>query len=77
LGTGLKKIQPSEYYNINLQRKSLYANRDLNIGETLNIEDVVIKGPGGGILPKYLDIVIGRTIRKNIEKDYPITWEII
>lgn len=77
LGTGIKKIQPSEYYNINLQRKSLYANRDLNIGEILNIDDVVIKGPGGGILPKYLDIVIGRTIRKKIEKDYPITWEII
>lgn len=77
LGNGLKKIQPSEYYNINLQRKSLYANRNLNIGEILNIEDVVIKGPGGGILPKYLDIVIGRVIRKKIEKDYPITWEII
>lgn len=77
LGSGLKKIQPSEYYNINLQRKSLYANRNLNIGEILNIEDVVIKGPGGGILPKYLDIVIGRPIRRKIEKDYPITWEII
>jgi sialic acid synthase SpsE/protoporphyrinogen oxidase len=77
LGSGLKKIQPSEYYNINLQRKSLYANRNLNIGEILNIEDVTIKGPGGGILPKYLDIVIGRQIRKKIEKDYPITWEII
>ncbi len=77
LGNGIKKIQPGEYYNINLQRKSIYANRDLKEGEILKLADIVVKGPGGGILPKYMDIVVGRKIRKNINKDYPITWEII
>ena len=77
LGNGIKRIQPGEYYNINLQRKSIYANCDLKVGDVLKYEDIIVKGPGGGILPKYMDIVIGRTIRKNVEKDYPITWEVV
>ena len=36
---------------------------------------IKIKGPGGGLLPKYIDIVIGRVARQDIEEDYPITWE--
>ena len=36
---------------------------------------VGVKGPSGGVLPKYLDIVVGRKARRNIEKDYPITWD--
>ena len=43
----------------------------------LAVVEVRIKGPGGGLLPKYLDIVIGRTARKDIEDDYPITWDVI
>ena len=75
LGTGEKKIQPSEYEVINSQRKSLYANKDIKIGEILNNKNVCIKGPAGGILPKYLNIVIGRKSKKQIDKDNPITWE--
>jgi sialic acid synthase SpsE/protoporphyrinogen oxidase len=77
LGNGIKKIQNGEYFNINLQRKCLYADRDLTKGEILKLEDIVVKGPGGGILPKYLNIIIGRTINLNIEKDHPITWKSI
>lgn len=75
LGDGVKKIQPGEYLNLNLQRKSIYANRNLKPGEILHKEDIVIKGPGGGILPKYLKVLIGRPIQEEILKDHPITWE--
>ena len=74
LGDGIKKIQPGEYLNLNLQRKSIYANKALKVGDVLEKEDIVIKGPGGGILPKYIDIVIGRIIQEEILKDHPITW---
>jgi len=77
LGNGIKKIQNGEYFNINLQRKCLYANRNLIKGDIIKLEDLVVKGPGGGILPKYINVIIGRTINLNIEKDHPITWKSI
>ena len=77
LGDGVKRVQPAEYLNMNLQRKGLYANKDLKIGDIISLNDISIKGPGGGILPKYLDIIVGREIRENVLKDHPITWKIV
>ena len=75
LGTGEKIIQPSEYFVINTQRKSIYAKRDIKKGEKLNNNNLTIKGPGGGLLPKYLEMLKNRTVNKFILKDTPITWE--
>lgn len=77
LGDGIKKIQNGEYFNINLQRKCIYVGKDLKKGTILTNDDLVIKGPGGGILPKYLDLIVGRELKENINKDYPLTWNII
>jgi sialic acid synthase SpsE len=33
-----------------------------------------VKGPGGGILPKYLDIIYNRKAKKKILEDHPISW---
>ena len=74
LGDGQKKIQPSEYNVINSQRKSIYANKNINIGDKLNKNNVCIKGPGGGILPKFIDIVINRKAKRKILKNFPINW---
>ena len=75
IGDGVKTIKPTEYETINTQRKCLYAKKDIKKGTLINKNSIAIKGPGGGILPKYLDIVIGRKAKKNIKKDFPITWE--
>jgi len=77
LGDGVKKIQPNEYDTLNTQRKSLYAANNIEKGQIIGKEMIVIKGPGGGILPKHLNIVIGRKAAKRIEMDHPITWEVI
>ena len=73
-GDGIKVIQPNEYDTINSQRKSLHAACDIKKGEPIKKEMIAIKGPGGGLLPKYMDIVIGRKARKKISKDHPINW---
>lgn len=75
LGRPVKRIQPTEYDTINTQRRCLYAARDISVGEVLTQEMLVIKGPGGGLLPRYLDIVLGRVVKRAVEADYPITWE--
>ncbi len=75
LGSGQKKIQPSEFEVINSQRKSLYAASNIKIGEKISKKNIIVKGPGGGILPKYIDLILNRKARKTIKKDYPIKWE--
>ena len=75
LGDGVKNIQPNEYDTLNTQRKSIYAKCDIKEGDIITNDMIKIKGPGGGLLPKYIDIVIGRVARQDIEEDYPITWE--
>jgi sialic acid synthase SpsE len=76
LGDGVKRIQPSEYETINTQRKSLYAKKNIKRGQILKKADFIIKGPGGGILPKYIDIITGKKAKQNVDVDYPITWDI-
>ena len=75
LGDGIKKIEPNEYLNLNLQRKSIYAKKDIKKEQIITENMLTIKGPAGGLLPKYLDIIIGRKALVNIYEDYPITWE--
>lgn len=75
IGDGIKRIRPAEFDTINKFRKSLFAAQDLAAGETLDAEKICIKGPGHGLMPKYIDMVVGRKIKKAVPKDYPITWE--
>jgi sialic acid synthase SpsE/protoporphyrinogen oxidase len=77
MGNGIKRIQPNEYDTLNMQRKSLYAECNIKKGTIIKPEMIAIKGPGGGLLPKYFDIVVGRTAKTDIEADYPITWDVI
>jgi sialic acid synthase SpsE/protoporphyrinogen oxidase len=77
LGSGEKKIQPSEYEVINSQRKSLYAKKNILKNEKFTEKNVIIKGPAGGILPNFLNIIIGKKAKKTIKKDFPITWDLI
>jgi len=77
LGDGIKRIQPNEYDTLNMQRKSLYAACDIKKGTVIAQDMVTIKGPGGGLLPKYFDMVAGRVAKVDIEEDYPITWDVV
>ena len=63
----MKTIKPTEYETINTQRKCLYAKKDIKKGsykEKFNSD----KRSRGGILPKYLDIVIGRKAKKVLKR---------
>ena len=75
LGDGVKRIKSSEYNTMNLQQKSLYALTDISKNQVISRDMLTVKGPSGGILPKYLNIVEGRAAVKDISADYPITWD--
>ena len=75
LGDGVKKIQPNEYLTINSQKKSLYAKKLIRKGEKFSMQNIIIKGPAGGIMPKFINIILNRKSITKIEKDEPITWK--
>ena len=75
LGDGIKRIQPNEYDTLNTQRKSIYAAVKIKKGDVITEEMIAVKGPGGGLLPRYIGMLIGRRALKDIEYDQPITWE--
>ena len=75
IGDGIKRPAPSEFKQINLQRKSLFTAQPIKAGEKITLNSIVIKGPGHGLLPKYLPIVIDKTVIRDVPADFPLTWD--
>jgi len=75
LGSGIKKPAPIEIQQINKQRKSLYSKEAIKKGEVLTLNNVTIKGPGLGLLPKFFPIILGKKATRNISKDSAITFD--
>ena len=78
LGNG-KKLGPSaqELENYKKARRSIHAKVNIPKGTRITNDMLIIKRPGYGIKPKFINIVIGREARKNIEEDQWITWDVI
>lgn len=75
LGSGIKMPSKSEIGMIKSFRRSIVANREINIGETITEDKLAIKRPGTGIPPKYIDFVIGKLAKRNIKYDDLIKME--
>ncbi len=73
-GDGIKIPQFSEIENRLAIRKSITAKRDLQQGKKIQEDDISIKRPADGIEPKYITMIIGKTINTDIKKDSPIFW---
>ena len=58
-----------------LQRKSLFTRKNISKGEKITLENITIKGPGHGLFPKYLNLVLGKKVTKDIPIDSPLTWD--
>ncbi|MFZ0338510.1 MAG: N-acetylneuraminate synthase [Terracidiphilus sp.] len=74
LGNGVKGPAPCEIPNISVARKSLIATRNLSAGHRLRAEDITIKRPGTGISPKFLQVLVGHTLRTGVKEDEVIRW---
>ena len=76
LGSPIKKPIPEEE-GVLLQRPSIIAKANIPKGTRLTEDMLIIKRPGYGIKPRFLDVVIGRETKKDIEKGDGITWDLI
>lgn len=75
LGDGIKKPTRSEEKIKKLVRKSIVARIDIPKGTRIIQDMLVTKRPGAGILPKYLNKIIGRIAKREIKKDELIKFE--
>ena len=76
-GTGIKKPSATELQHKCRGSRSLFINKDLEKGEEINRDDIDILRPGIGLKPKYLDIIVGHKVKKNLNRFDPITWDVI
>jgi N-acetylneuraminate synthase len=60
-----------------LRRRSLYIVKDMKAGDVLTMENVRAVRPGLGLPPKYLDVVLGKQINKDVKMGLPISWALI
>ncbi len=75
LGSGVKRVLPSEAAPIMKMAKSLYAARALPAGHVLTAQDVVIRSPGGGLPPYELEHVIGCRLLVPLAEEAQISAE--
>ena len=77
LGRPEKTILECEEIPRREARRSLVLTRNMKAGEVITESDIMAKRPGTGIAPKFTEIVIGRTIRMDLEEDTVLTWEMV
>jgi pseudaminic acid synthase len=58
-------------------RRSLYIVQDMKAGEKLSKENVRAIRPGYGMPPKYLPMLLGRSVKKSLKKGTPLTWNLL
>ena len=68
--TRSKSEQASTQY-----RRSLYFKKHLPAGTVVTSEDIAIIRPSGGLEPRYVDVVIGRQLKKEVKVGTPVLWD--
>ena len=74
LGNGIKAPAPCELPNIAVARKSIVAARSMPREHKISVDDLTVKRPGTGLAPNLMMNIIGRTLRRDVEKDELIAW---
>lgn len=57
--------------------RSLFAVRDIGVGETFTAENIRSIRPGTGLHPRHYDTVLGSHAARNIERGSPLDWSLI
>ena len=76
IGNGIKEKSNLESEEMYLKaRRSIHAKVDIKKDTEVTKEMLTVKRPGYGIKPKYIDLIIGRKVKRDIKKDEWIIWK--
>jgi len=76
-GTDEKKWLPVEQKGYYKMAKGIYATRQLDKGDIVQIDDVVIKSPADGLEPYHLEEILGKIVDKPLLPEEPITADML
>lgn len=75
---GAPSYGPTEAEKKSLQfRRSLYIVQDLRAGSVLTRDNVRAIRPGLGLPTKYLDNVLGKTIKHDVKRGTALNWDLL
>ena len=57
-------------------RRSLYIVQDLKKGDVLSQENLRAIRPSLGLPPKYLDLLLGKTVKQDVKRGTAFRWEL-
>lgn len=69
LGKGIKKVMRSEFEMRKKMRRSIFASTHIERNGIISLNNVVFKRPGTGLPPKYLKKILGKKVKKSLNKN--------
>lgn len=57
-------------------RRSLYIAEDMKAGEVFTAANLRAIRPGFGLAPKYFDQLLGKSVKRDVAKGTPVTWDL-
>lgn len=75
LGSPVKAPTAAELPVRAVARRSVAAARSLSAGVVIAPADLALMRPGTGIPPRHVDQIVGRTIKRDVMKGTPLTWD--
>lgn len=57
-------------------RRSIYISKDLKTGDVLTTDNLKIVRPGYGLPPKYIEIILGKKVSKDLQMGTPLNWDL-
>ncbi len=77
MGDGVKRVEENERDTVNIQRRALYLQKDMQKGEVLEKSSFFPLRPvyEGGILPYEADRIIGKKLIRDMTADSCLKWE--
>ena len=73
----IKKLFKAEQEMYEKGRRSIIAKKNIPKGTKITRDMIIVKRPGYGIKPTFIDMVVGREAKKDIKEDEWLTWDMI
>lgn len=78
LALGAVSYERAEQEQKSLQfRRSLYVVEDMKAGDAFTEKNLRRIRPGMGISPKYYDALLGRSVKCDVKRGTPVSWDIV
>lgn len=77
LGDGVKRPTLAEMNTRDVARRSVVLAHDLPAGHVLTSADLVLRRPGTGISPEYLECLEGRVLVQDLVSHTILSWDMI